>query len=90
MTCLEYDMHLSHHPLILGREILLLKLSKNIYSAKMDALVGETVITKRMVTCSWLISILTKTIHHELLPYLNLHNDIEVVLIFVFIAFPLP
>lgn len=88
MTCLEYDMHLSHHPLILGGETLLLELSKNIYSAKMEALVGETIITKRMVTCSWLVSILTKTIHHELLPCLDLCNDIEVVLIFI--AFPLP
>jgi len=90
MTCLEYDVHLSHHPLIFGGETLLLQLSKNICSAKINALVGETIITKRMVTCSWLISILTKTIHHELLPCLDLRNDTVVVLIFIFIAFPSP
>lgn len=89
MTCLEYDMHLSHRPLILGEEILL-ELSKNIYPAKMDALDGETITTNRTVTCSWLTSILTKTIHHELLPCLDLCSDTEVVLIFLFIAFPLP
>lgn len=49
MTCLEYYIYLSDLPLILG-EHLLLELSENIRSAKMDAFVGETIITKRMVT----------------------------------------
>lgn len=68
--------------LISGGETHLLELSKNIYSAKMDALLEESIITKRMVICSWLISIIIKTVHHELLPFLDICSDIEVVLIF--------
>lgn len=76
-------------PLILGGEILLLELSKTFILQKWMRQLGRLT-TKRMLTCPWLISVLTKPLHHELRPYLDLHSGTAVVLIFVFTAFPSP
>lgn len=80
-------MHVSCHLLILGGKFYW-KSVKTFILPKMDALVEETVIKNS--NKFWLFSVLMYSMHHKLLPFLDLCSNTEMVLIYTLIAFSSP